>query len=67
MVCQSQGRLQPLQNECPARSLAETVRRIRLIRLAHSDDPSAAAIATAATLLLSRLDALIEQHAGGVR
>ncbi len=39
---------------------ADAVARLRLIQLQHSDDPLAASVATAATLLLSRLDRLIE-------
>jgi len=33
--------------------------RLRLIRLSHSSDPTAAAIATAAFLLLDKLDQLL--------
>ncbi len=67
MVCHSQGRLQPPQDERPARSLAETVQRLRLAKLADSRDPLAASIATTALLFLPRLDELIEQDAGRVR
>ncbi len=62
MVAPSHRRLQPALDDRPAPSLSETVQRIRLIRLAHSPDPLAAAIATLGVLLLPRIDRLIEQE-----
>ncbi|MCH8344704.1 MAG: hypothetical protein IH983_12045 [Planctomycetes bacterium] len=62
MIAENTERRQSAPNRGPARSLAETVQRIRLIRMAHSDDPLTAAIATAATLLLPRLDRLIGER-----
>ena len=46
----------------PARTLGDAVQRLRLVKLSHSDDDLAAAIATGTTLLLSRLDRLLEQR-----
>ena len=44
----------------PKHSSADAVTRLRLVKLQHSDDPVAAAIATAASLLLGRIDRLVE-------
>ena len=46
----------------PSRPFSEMVMRLRLAKLSHSKDNLAAAVATAASLLLPRLDALIEQR-----
>ena len=43
-----------------ARRVARQGQQLRLIRLQHSDDPLAATMATAAALILPRLDRLIE-------
>ena len=54
------------QRECKADRppSSELVTKLRLLQLQHSTDPQAAAIATAATLLLSRIDLLLEALGG---
>ena len=42
----------------------DAVTRLRLIKLQHSTDATAAAIATLGTLLISRLDRLLEALEG---
>ena len=41
------------------RPRSDAVTRLRLIKLQHSTDPQAAALATSVSLLLSRLDRII--------
>ena len=53
-----------LPNCKPSRPTSDAVTRMRLIRLQHSEDPQAAAIATGMTLLLSRIDRLLEMLGG---
>ena len=50
------------QRECKADRppSSELVTKLRLLQLQHSTDPQAAAIATGMTLLLSRIDRLLE-------
>ena len=50
----------PRRNTKRDRPASEHVARLRLLQLQHSDDPQAAAIATATWLLLARVDRLLE-------
>ncbi len=66
--CGSEQQVYPMiaTHECNADSAlsSELVTKLRLVQLQHSTDPQAAAIATAATLLLSRIDRLVAALGG---
>lgn len=61
MIVTPRQQWRPDDRPNPARPLADAVQRLRLVELAHSCDPLAAAVATAALLLLPRIDQLIDQ------
>ena len=63
MLAANRDRWRGAPDKRPARPrpLGDTIQRLRLVQLVHSQDQLAAAIATAATLLLPRIDALIEK------